>query len=103
MAGRVTFLYISTCRSSGSVWYRRRVVSLSCTFQRAVVAALLGADNGSYHFHCMMLADFCGSGVSLCLFLLLDVVYLAISAKLGLVVGMIKQMSNSKEVDIVNC
>ena len=34
---------------------------------------------------------------------LLDVVYLAICAKLGLVVGMTKQMADEKEVDIVNC
>ena len=76
---------------------------LSCTFQRAVVAALRVADNGSCHFHCMILADFCGAGVCLCLFLLLDVVYLATCTTLGLVVGMTKQMSNGKEADIVNC
>ena len=77
-------------------------MSLSCTFQRAVVAALRGADNGSCHFHCMMLADFCGAVVCLCFILLLDDIYLAICAKLELVVDMIKQMSNGKEVDIVN-
>ena len=37
------------------------------------------------------------------LFLLLNVVYLVIYAKLGLVVGMTKQMSDGKKVDIVNC
>ena len=44
--------HISTCRrpTSGSMWYRRRVVSLSCTFQRAVLAALCGTDGGSCHF-----------------------------------------------------
>ena len=78
-------------------------MSLSCTFQGVVLAALRGSDNGSCHFHCMILADFCGAGVCLCLFLLLYVVYLAICAKLGLVVGMTKQMSNGKEADIVNC
>ena len=62
-------------RTSGSVWYRRPVVSLSCTFQRAVVAARRGTDG---------------------------VVYLPIYAKLGLVVGMTQQMSDGKEVDIVN-
>ena len=51
----------------------------------------------------MILADFCDAGVCLCWLLLLDVVYLAICAKLGLVVGMTKQMSNVKKVDIVNC
>ena len=51
----------------------------------------------------MILADILGAGVCLCLILLLDVVYLAICAKLGLVVGMTKQMSNGKKVDIVNC
>ena len=89
--------------TSGTAWCRRRVLSLSCTFQRAVVAALLDADNGSCHFHCMILADFCDADVCLCSFLLFDVVYLEICAKLGLVVGMTKQMSNGKEVDIVNC
>ena len=34
---------------------------------------------------------------------LLNVVYLPIYTKLGLVVGMTKQMSDGKEVDIVNC
>ena len=33
----------------------------------------------------------------------LDVVYLPIYAKLGLVVGMRKQKSDGKEADIVNC
>ena len=54
--------YIATCRrpTSGSEWDQRQVVSLSCTFQRAV-AALRGADNGSCHFHCMILAAFCAA------------------------------------------
>ena len=63
------------------------------------VAALRGTD-GSCHFHCTVLAALCGAVVSLCLFLALDVVYLPIYAKLGLVVGMTKQMSNCKEADI---
>ena len=41
-------------------------------------------------------AALCGVGVCLCLFLLLNVVYLPIYAKLGLVVGMTKQMSTGK-------
>ena len=49
-ASRITFVYISTCRTSGSVWYTRRVVSLSCTFHRAVLAALCSTDGGSCHF-----------------------------------------------------
>ena len=44
-----------------------------------------------------------GAGVCQCLFLILNVVFLTIYAKLGLVVGMTKQMSDGKEVDIVNC
>ena len=48
-------MYISTCRNIGSVWYRRRVVSLSCTFQRAVLTALCGTHGGSYRFHCTVL------------------------------------------------
>ena len=36
------------------------------------------------------------------MFVSLNVVYLPIYAKLGLVVCMTKQMSNGKEVDIVN-
>ena len=95
-------MYISTCRTSGSVQYRRRVVSLSCTFQRAVLAALCGTDGGSCHFHHTVLEALCDRGVCLCLFLALNVVYLPIYAKLGLVVGMTKQMSDGKEVDIVN-
>ena len=67
------------------------------------VAALRGTDNGSCHFHCTLLAALCGAGVYLCLFLAVDVVYLPIYAKLWLVVGMTKQMSDGKEADIVNC
>ena len=67
------------------------------------VAALRGTDNGSCQFHCTILADLCGAGVCLCLFLALDVVYLPIYAKLELVVGMTKQMSDGKEADIMNC
>ena len=66
------------------------------------VAALCGTDGGFCHFHCTVLAALCGAGVCLCLFLALDVVYLPIYAKLGLVVGMTKQMSDGKEADIVN-
>ena len=60
-------------------------------------------DNRSCQFDITALAAPCSAGVCLCLFLLLNVVYLAIYAKLGLVVGMTKQMSNGKEVDIMNC
>ena len=67
------------------------------------VAALRGTDNWSCHFHCTVLAAPCGADVCLCLFLALDVVYLPIYAKLGLVVGMTKQKSDGKEEDIVNC
>ena len=66
------------------------------------VVALRGTDE-SCHFHCTILAALYGAGVCLCLFLALDVVYLPIYAKLGLVVGMKKQMSDGKEADIVNC
>ena len=71
-AGRVTFVYISTCRTSGSVWYRRRVVSLSCTFQRAVLAALRGTDGGSchflVHFNVPYIAALCGTDGGSCHF-----------------------------------
>ena len=67
------------------------------------VAALCGTDSGSCHFHCMVLAALCGAGVCLCVFLALNVVYIPIYAKLGLVVGTTKQMSNGKEAEIVNC
>ena len=67
------------------------------------VARLRGKDNVSCHFHCTVLAALCGAGVCLYMFLALDVVYLPIYAKLGLVVGMTKQMSDGKEADIVNC
>ena len=56
-------------------------MSLSCAFQRAALAALCGTDAGSCHFHCTVLAALCGAGVCLCLFLLLDVVYLPILCK----------------------
>ena len=65
------------------------------------VAALRGTDNGSSHFHGTS-GSLC-AGVCLCLFLAFDGVYLPIYAKLGLVVGMTKQLSDGKEVDIVNC
>ena len=68
----------STLQRSGSAWHRQRVLSLS-------------------------LAALCGAGVCLCLFFFaLNVVYLPIYAKLGLVVDMTKQLPNTKEVDIVN-
>ena len=76
-------VYISTFRSSSSAWYRQRVLSLSLYGTTVVVL--------------------CDASVCLCLFLLLKIVYLPIYAKLGLVVGMTKQMSDGKEVDIVNC
>ena len=60
---------------------------------------LRSRDSGSCHFHCTVLADLCGADVCLCLFLLLKIVYLPIYAKLGLVIGMTKQMSNGKKVD----
>ena len=78
-------------------------MSLSCTFQRAVLATLCGTDGGPCHFHCTVLAALCGAGVGLCLFLLLNVIYLVICAKPWLIVGMTKQMLNGKEVDRVNC
>ena len=78
---------------------------MQATLQRALrlQTALCDTDGGSCHFHCTVLVALCGAGVCLCLFLLLYVVYLVIYANLGLVVGMTKQMSNGKEVDIVNC
>ena len=93
--------HIVTCRTptSGSALDQRRVVSLSRTFQRVLRAALCGTDGGSCYFHCTVLAALCAC---LCLFLLLNVVYLAICAKLWLIVGMTKQMSDGKEADIVN-
>ena len=60
-------------------------------------------DGGSCHFHCTVLAALCGEGVCLRLFLLINVVHLAIYDKLGLVVSLIKEISNGKEVDIMNC
>ena len=65
---------------------------MPATLQRVVrlPAALCVTDGGSYHFHCTVPAALCCAGVCLCLFLLLNVIYLAIYAKLGLVVGMTK-------------
>ena len=70
-----------TLQRSGSAWYRQRFLSLS---PYGTIGSLR-------------------AGVCLCLILLLNVVYLPIYAKLGLVVGMTKLMSSGKEVDIVNC
>ena len=97
--------HISMCRkaTSGSVWYIRRVVSLSRTFQRVVLEAVCGTDGGSCHFHSTALAVLCDAGVCLCFFPSINVVYLSIYTKLGLMVGMTKQMSDGKEVDIMNC
>ena len=67
------------------------------------IAALRGTDNGTCHFHRTVPAALCDAGVCPCLFLALNVVYLPIYAKLGMVVDMTKQMSNGKEADIVNC
>ena len=60
-------------------------------------AALCVTGGGSCHYRCTVPAAPCGAGVCLCLFLLLNVVYLVIYVKLGLVVGITKQMSNDKE------
>ena len=38
------FVYVSACGINRSVWYRRQVVSLSCAFQRVVIAALRSAE-----------------------------------------------------------
>ena len=92
-------------RTCGCMWYRRRVVSLSCTFQRAVLAALCGTDGGS----CLFQRGTSGSvwrRCCLCLFLVLNVVYLLFDVKLRLFVnfvGMTKQVSDGKEIDILNC
>ena len=51
----------------------------------------------------VVVAALCGEGVCLYLFLLLHIAYLPIFAKLGLVVGMKKQMSDGKEFDILHC
>ena len=75
--------------------------TLQCTVR--LPASLCDTDGGSCHFHSKVLTALCDASVCLCLFLLLNVVYLANYAKLGLVVGMTIQMSNGKEVDIVNC
>ena len=44
--------HISTCRraTSGAAWYRRRVVSLSCTFQRAVLVVVWYRQRVVSHF-----------------------------------------------------
>ena len=67
------------------------------------VSGQRGTYNLSSHFHCTVLAALCGAGVCLCLLLVLDVVSLPIYAKLWLVVGMTKQISDGKEADIMNC
>ena len=67
----------ATLQRSGSAWYRQRVLSFSLYgISGSVVQVFVSCIN---------------------------VVYLPIYAKLGLVVSMTKQMSDGKEVDIVNC
>ena len=61
----------------------------SCTFQRAVIVALRGAE--SLHGNCIYL------------FLSLNVVYMSTYVRQECVVGMIKQTSDSKEVDTAIC
>ena len=63
------------------------------------VATLCGTDNGSCHFHCTVLTVLCAAGVCLCLFFLLNVVYLQVYVTLELIVGMTKHRSNCKEAD----
>ena len=74
--------------ASGSRY--KGVQNMQATLQRAarLPAAPCGTDGGSCHFHCTVPAALCCAGVCLCLFLLLNVFYLPIFAKLGLVVGM---------------
>ena len=64
---------------------------------------LRGKDGGSCHFHRTVLEAPCDASVCLSLFLLLNVVYLPIHAKLWLIVVMTKQTSDGKEVDVLNC
>ena len=68
-----------------------------------VLGSLYGTDGGSCRFRCAVLAALCIAGVCLCLFFLLNVFYLPIYIKLGLVVGMTKQMPDGQEVDVLNC
>ena len=68
----------------------------------STMAALCGSGDGSCNFHRPEQAALCGACVCLCLFLLLNIVCLSIYAKLGLVVGMTKQMSDGKELAILN-
>ena len=77
---------------------------MQATLQRAVSlpASLRGNSRGSFHFHCTAIAAPCSAGVCLYLFLLLNVVYLPIYAKLGLVVGMTKIMlTERRSVDMI--
>ena len=71
-AGRATFVYISTCRTSSSVWYRHRVVSLSSY-----------GTIGALWCRCLLM-----------FVLFIKRCYLPIYAKPRLVVGMTKQMSD---------
>ena len=86
---------ISLKHTSTYAWYIVTLVDIN-VFKRCRphcnVAALRGTDNGFCHFHCTVLAARCSAGVCLCLFLALNVVYLPIYAKLGLVVSITKQM-----------
>ena len=97
--------HLATCRrtASGSAWYRRRVVSLSCTFQRAVLAAVRGTDNGSCNFHCTVLAALHGAYVCLCFVSFNKRRLFSDLCQTRVVRRYDKQMSDGKEVDKVNC
>ena len=71
-------------------------VNFVCTFQRAVVAALRGTDNGSCRFLCTVL-----SAVCLCLFFIKRCLFTDLcQTRVGRWYD--KKMSDRKVVDIVN-
>lgn len=69
--------------------------------------ALLGADGGSCHCSCRfqrrLPEDQCDADVCLYLFHFLIVVCLLNYVKLGLAVGVTKQMSGGNEVEVQKC
>ena len=101
-----TRIFTSLNHTNTYAWYIRQLivdvkVSKICephgNLPKAYQRLCIGPAGRSCHFNCTILAAPCGAGVCLYLFLLLNVLYLPIYAKLGLVVGMTKQMSNGKE------
>ena len=91
--GSCHFSRISACDTSGSVWYRFYENSVVFCFVSFILFL-------SFLFFSFCFFHFVSFNV---LFLSINVAYLSIYVKRGLVVGIIKQISDGKKVDIMIC